>query len=234
MSSILINPYSMGSADPYWNSVVFLAGYEGADGATSYSEEKNSRAATFFGNAQLDTAQKKFGVSSLLLDGSGDYLTYADHADWTPGATFTLEGWVRFNSVSGDQAFMSQWDGITGNASWWFALTGGSNLSYMAYNGGFNETSASWTPSTGVQYHVAVDRDGSNKVRVYADGVMKGSMTLTGTVQGSSNPMSVGRIDHPFPFYLNGWLDEWRYTQGVARYANDSGFTPPTAPFPRH
>lgn len=37
---------------------------------------------TFHGNAQLDTAQKKFGASSLLLDGTGDYLSIPDSPDW--------------------------------------------------------------------------------------------------------------------------------------------------------
>ncbi|TIL80512.1 MAG: LamG domain-containing protein, partial [Mesorhizobium sp.] len=32
---------------------------------------------------------------------------------------------------------------------------------------------------------------------------------------------------------FNGWIDELRITKGVARYASDGGFTPPTAAFPR-
>ncbi len=75
--------------------------FDGSDASTTSGDSSTAAHgnATFAGNAQLDTAQSKFGGSSLLLDGTGDYLTYADHADWTFGTSdFTIDGFVRFAS----------------------------------------------------------------------------------------------------------------------------------------
>ena len=45
--------------------------------------------------AQISTAQSKFGGASLLLDGTGDYLTIADSNDWDFPSDFTVELWFR-------------------------------------------------------------------------------------------------------------------------------------------
>lgn len=60
-----------------------LLHFDGADGATS-TVDATGRHSTinFRGDAQLDTAQKKFGTSSLLLDGTGDYIDLPDSDDW--------------------------------------------------------------------------------------------------------------------------------------------------------
>ncbi len=58
--------------DPFSSSVVLLSGFEGTDGSTTFLDESPAgRALTANGNAQIDTAQFKFGASSLLLDGQG-------------------------------------------------------------------------------------------------------------------------------------------------------------------
>src|SRR5262245_57173192 len=51
----------------------------GADGSTTITDFSPSQRgnATVVGNAQVDTAQFKFGTGSLLLDGAGDALRYA-------------------------------------------------------------------------------------------------------------------------------------------------------------
>ncbi len=55
--------------------VSLLANFDGTDGATSsVDESENTHVLIFSGDAQLDTAQKKFGTASLLLDGTGDYV----------------------------------------------------------------------------------------------------------------------------------------------------------------
>ena len=56
---------------------------DGADGSTSFTDSSASgHTITANGNAQVDTDQKEFGTGSLLCDGTGDYLSIPDHADW--------------------------------------------------------------------------------------------------------------------------------------------------------
>ncbi len=74
-----------------------LIHFDGADEAQAYTAE-TGQTVTFEANAQLDTAQKKFGTASLLLDGTDDKVTVPDSLDWVFGdGNFTIEGWFRFN-----------------------------------------------------------------------------------------------------------------------------------------
>lgn len=75
---------------------------DGADEGTSFTDNSSTgHTVTATGDAQTDIAQKKFSVSSCLLDGTGDYLSLADHADWdfNSGNT-TLEAQLMFNSLT--------------------------------------------------------------------------------------------------------------------------------------
>jgi hypothetical protein len=58
---------------------LLLLHFNGANGSATFTNSSsNARTVTPSGNAQISTAQSVFGGSSLLLDGSGDYLTIAD------------------------------------------------------------------------------------------------------------------------------------------------------------
>lgn len=71
---------------------------DGTDGSTTFSDNGvTGHTVTANGNAQIDTAQSKFGNASGLFDGTGDYLTIPDHADWNFGTgNFTIDAWIRF------------------------------------------------------------------------------------------------------------------------------------------
>jgi len=47
----------------------------GVDASTTFTDE-NGKTVGVNGDAQLDTAQKYFGLSSGYFDGNGDYLNY--------------------------------------------------------------------------------------------------------------------------------------------------------------
>ena len=53
-----------------------------------------------FNDAQLSTAQKKFGTASLLLDGTNDYVESTSDVDLS-STDFTIDLWIRPTSVSG-------------------------------------------------------------------------------------------------------------------------------------
>jgi hypothetical protein len=63
---------------------------------------------TVNGDAQLSTAQFKYGTASLLLDGTGDYLSITTNPDFGYGSgNFTIEFWLRRTSV-GNQVIIEQ------------------------------------------------------------------------------------------------------------------------------
>ena len=221
--------------DSNWFNVKLLMGFEGADAATGgpgMTDEGSSArgAATVVGNAQIDTAQFKLGTSSLLLDGSGDYLTFPDSADWDFGAgQFTIEGFFRFAATPTNTILLAQWSG-----GWAFWFSGGV-LGFRPASGG-DTNGYTFSPTLNQWYHIAIDRDASNVARIYVDGVMQSkTTTYTANITGSSSVLAVGSLTPGgFNTYdLNGWIDEVRISAGVARYASDAGFAVPTAPFPR-
>ena len=80
--------------------------YLGKIGRTQ-STGQDYHARTFNGNSQLDTAQKKFGDSSLLLDGTGDYISIPTSTEFGFGTgAVTLECYVRPAVVSGTQVIL--------------------------------------------------------------------------------------------------------------------------------
>jgi len=187
------------------------------------------------GNAQIDTAQSKLGGASGLFDGSGDYLSTPDSADWAfGGGDFTIDFWVRFNAlpaVGQEHAIISQL--ANGNNLWWIEVrnSGGTYYwNFFQYEAG-TETIAfkrSTTLSTNTWYHVAVVRSG-NSWYWFQDGTQLGTTaTISAAVANFAGSLYVGQVGNG-AWYLNGWLDEVRVSKGAARWAGD--FTPPASAY---
>lgn len=216
-------------------NVKLLLGFNGANastGAPGMTDESIAAhgTATVTGNAQISTAQFKFGASSLVLDGSGDYITFPNSTDWAFGiGPFTIEGFFRFTaSPSASGCLVAQWP-----SGWAFWFSGGS-LSFRSGLGN-DVTGYSWAPTLNQWYHIAIDRDGSGVARVYVDGVMRSKTTgYTPNLVGSTAVLAVGSLTPGgFGGYdINGYVDELRISN-VARYGSDAGFTVPTSPYPR-
>jgi hypothetical protein len=227
-------PLVASGGDPCYGDVVLLLGFEGADGATSTTDESPTTPHTvsFSGNAQIDTAQKKYGDSSLELDGSGDFLSISHNADFNfADQPFTIECWVRFRSVAA-AAFISKWPSTAGINEWNFGYTG-TNLEFICAVSSTNTVVAgAWSPGTTNWHHVAVDRDASHVFRVYANGVMIQKVSANRNINPLATAIRIGRRTAG-DWQFNGWIDEMRVTKGCARYESDSGYTVPTSAFPR-
>lgn len=71
-----------------------LLNFEGSDGAKAYTDETDKEhKTTFYLNAALESDQKKWGNTSLYLDGNG-YILVDYHPDFHPAKNdFTIEWW---------------------------------------------------------------------------------------------------------------------------------------------
>lgn len=227
-------------ADAQWENVKLLAGFNGTDGATSYTEESSSaRAATFQGNAQLSTAQQKFGSASLLLDGTDDYISFADHADWTLGSgDFTIEAWLRPDSpfsASDSDIFAAHYSATANQRGWLFCINASGNgcrFEYSTDGSALTTVSRSSIALVAAEWtHIAVCRSGNN-LRMFINGVQNGTTAdVTGvTIFNSTEVLSIGTIPGTTTRDFDGYIDELRITL-AARYTTD--FTPRTLPFPR-
>jgi hypothetical protein len=181
--------------------------------------------------ANGDNSVVRFGKSSVYLDGNSDYLTFVDSPDWCFGANdFTIDFWVRFNSLSTlDYTIYEQFVDTNNYIRFVIGYVSAGNyyLRMKAKSGGswildYDGTSTAWV--TGMWYHVAIVRNG-NTFYFFKDGVSIGSTIDTDAVPDFVAGIRIGmsQVDSN---YLNGWIDEIRISKGVARWNAD--FTPPT------
>jgi hypothetical protein len=180
------------------------------------------------GNAQISTAQSKFGGGSMLFDGSGDTLATLNTPNLRVGSgNFTIEFWVYFNAVSGNPYLMMC--GNAGATTGFYWYLNGSNNRWELYIGSTAQTlQAASPPATGQWYHVALVRNGS-ALTMYVNGSSVASATNSSWTDETANPFYIGSYLGS-NYYLNAYIDDLRITKGYARYT--ANFTPPSAPFP--
>lgn len=203
---------------------VVLMHFDGADGSTTFTDE-SGLVWTKYGDAQIDTAQSKFGGASLLLDGTGDYLTTPATASLAFGTNdFTVECWVR-TAVTAAKLII----GCYANSSQgWSLNTDSSNYPYFNCTGDGIDVQSSQALSTNTWHHLAVTRRGS-ALRIFIDGVLKGSATNSESAI-CPGVVRIGRLSDSFTSLdWNGHIDELRVLNGRAVYTED--FTPPTSAF---
>ena len=202
-----------GGLDP---NTVSLMHFDGADGSTVFTDEAGI-VWTVGGNSQLDTAQAKFGPSSYLNDGSGDYLAATDPV-FAPGSAgdFTAECYFRLQVFAGNHfafAFGAGWGVYALTFNNGFALfDGGSSNAIIGFNGG--TVINTW-------YHVALVR-ASGVFNLWINGASIGT-AANSTNFNAGNVVIGGHTSGPGASGVNGWLDDWRWSN-VARYT--APFTP--------
>jgi len=218
--------------DQHWSNVSLLLRMDGSDASTTFTDSSaTARTFTANGNAQIDTAQSKFGGASGLFDGTGDYITTPNSADFRFGSgDFTIESWVYLNAIGQFHPIANQM--TNSNRGWMFDVTSGNKLRLYGFISSWQELGISTTSlATGQWYHCAVTRDGTS-FRLFLNGVLEDTTVISGAfTEETSVAFTVGYIgDGSLSRYVNGWIDDLRITKGVARHT--ASFNIPDAPFP--
>ena len=180
------------------------------------------------GNAQVSTVQAKWGTTSLAFDGTDDRLVMPASPKFAFGTgDFTIEGWVRRSdtNVRGIFQLCGTAGGLSGLANLGLAIGSDTGQVWRIYanNTGYNST-ATWAINT--WYHFALVKTAGN-IKLYVDGTAV--ITQTDTTNYTGQNLCVGGF-YDTTFLLNGYIDDLRITNGIARYT--SNFTAPTAAFP--
>ena len=209
-----------------FHKVKLLLPFNGSNGATSESDLSNdNRTITFSGsNANISTAQSKFGGSSLYIGGDGSKIEIgADGLSAT--GDFTFECWIYDTSVDNypQLAINSSSNGFflyLGNGA-----TSGSNKVLRHWNGGSVTNFSTELPQS-QWYHFALVRSGST-VKLYINGTADSTTrTDSGTyLMGQSSTLTIGADGSGNDF--RGYINDLRITNGLARYTTN--FTPSTS-----
>jgi hypothetical protein len=223
--------------DPVFNNVSLLLHGNGTNGSTTITDSSPTpKTVTAVGNAQISTAQSKFGGASIAFDGTGspmDRLSIpAGTVDLQFGAQdFTIECWIyRLDTNTASVAVSQSNLSTPAGTGWGFFIS--SITTSDVFIGGIRYTVTSPDPSINTWAHIAFTRSGGT-FRSFLNGTIVGTNTALGTNAlndgATNNPNTIGGFNNNTNG-LNGYIDDFRITKGIARYT--ANFTPPTAPFP--
>lgn len=202
-------------------SLVLLG--EGDNGSTDFIDNStNNFTPTIFGNTQISTAEKKYGLSSIYFDGSGDYLAYASNAAFAfATGDYTIQFWI-YRLAQTSMNIIDMRNGGTSAVApvVWF---NGANLNYYTAGAG---RIAGGSVVSNQWHHIALCRSGTS-TRLFLNGTQTGS-----TYTDSNNYITTGvRIGASHDAgsatnFVNGYIDD---LQIIKEGLYTSSFTPPEA-----
>lgn len=233
--------------DVHYPKVKLHLPFDGSNGATSTTDSSDVNASiTFQGSATIATAQSKFGGSSLHVTNANPDSIAAQIVGTSLNLTadFTIEWWIRRVQVSvSDEMIFGPIYGASSSTNpnlkmgllcgYFYNSTSSTKIGLYAASG-----SGSWDissgnllcdlPTVGAWEHHALVRSGSDW-SYYVDGSRTYNASLgSSTLYSQSTPsyIMLGKSSQtnasPEAYY-----DDFRVTQGLARYSGAS-FTPPS------
>lgn len=180
------------------------------------------------GNAQIDTAVKKYGTGSIEFDGNNDYLQTVNNSDVNFGSdAFTIESWVyRDAAPSGgiEPIISGNTTTDSGNDTFSFHI---STSRYFEFGNGTTYTTSNTIFPLNQWVHLAVSYDGTT-LKMFQDGSEVASAARSYSFDFERFKISRTRSNSR---ESDQYLDDLRVTKGVARYT--ANFTPPTAALPK-
>ena len=233
--------------DVHHPKVKLLLPFDGSNGATSTTDSSNVNASiTFQGSATIATAQSKFGGSSLHVTNANPDSIAAQIVGTSLNLTadFTIEWWIRRVQVSmSDEMVMGPTYGASSSTNpnlrmgllcgYYYNSASATKISLYAASG-----SGSWDiangelicdlPTVGAWEHHALVRSGSDW-SYYVDGSRTYNSSLGSSTLYSQSTPSYIMLGKSWTTYASAeaYYDDFRVTQGLARYSGTS-FTPPS------
>lgn len=189
--------------------------------------DETGKTVSLFGSLTRSNTQSKFGGFSASFNGSTQYATLADSADWDFTGDYTVDFWIYFpTSVDEDSYLIGQQDhsGLSGGG--WCLLTNSGNMQFDFQNSTIINVAHGMSANT--WYHWAVVRSGTGVV-LYKDGTSIGTATNSSS-SSSTAALHIGQQPPAFSGkFFTGFMDELRIQNGEAYWT--SNFTPPTSAY---
>lgn len=147
-------------------------------------------------------------ANARRFNGTSSYIEIGNSASLNPTTEITIETWIKWNI---NPASGAQWAQIINknvdnqyqiqhnynNSAFEFAIRTNVNRRYVL---------GTTVPQQGVWYHVVGTYNGSS-MRIYVNGNLENTISLTGTIQSSTTPLRIGSRTSGDRFF-NGDIDE--------------------------
>jgi hypothetical protein len=189
------------------------------------------------GSIKTQSNTAKYGTGAMYFDGSTGYLQNLSAINKQLFAfgsgNFTVELWVYPLSQGGHGSgnndclidFRNNISGGAGVCGVLYIYNNGTSVNWFV-NGAIAISGSSISNNT--WNHIAVSRSGTS-TKLFINGTQAGSTFSDSTVYVAS-PITIGQFyDGSGGGYFNGYIDDLRITNGVARYT--ANFTPPASAF---
>ena len=181
------------------------------------------------GNAQV-SGNYKYGTGSIYFNGTNSYLNSNNTATSAFGASdFTIEFWFIANVLPSVTSQLFDTRPASTNGAYMLIYLNNDGTIRLFVSSADRITSPVVSIST--WYHVAVCRS-SGSTRMFINGTQAGSTYTDATTYLASNTLIGASYSGGATIsnFLNGFIDDFRITKGVARYT--AAFTPPQQAFP--
>ena len=157
-----------------------------------------------------------FGFSqdySLQFDGIDDWVNVPSSSSLNNLSTITFMCYAKANALANNEDYLLRSWTSNGIREWGFRINGNGNPHHIwaefRINGTYQTIGAdynNYTVSTNIYYHLAVTYNG-NTVKLYQDGVLVGSLPITGTLDGNPNNIFLG--DCGYNCFWDGLIDNF-------------------------
>lgn len=195
-----------------WGTTIAELLFNGADGSTTITET-TGRSVSRFGNAQIDTAWAAEGTGSLLLDGSGDYLTLVHDTNFNALGDLRIECAVRPADVGVIRNIASKRASGALQTGWDFSVNADGTVAFAVWDTAGNADIAltSTTLLTANNpFDVAVESV-SDVWTLYVNGVAEATDTRVNTLSTNTQLVYIGRGGTTTTRDWNGWIDRFRF-----------------------
>jgi len=223
------------AVDAFFNLTTLLLNTSSTNGAqnnTFLDSSTNNFTITRNGNTTQGTFTpfSQTGWSNYF-DGSGDYLEVASNAAFNiEGGSYTIEGWVYFNSISTGQRIVV----LTGSSSTYALIVGTSSTNNLEVNQFGTGTVITATNAlvgvTNSWAHVCVVSNGTNR-SIFVNGTRYATST-SAFFQASNNAVGIGGVSGTYSgSNPNAYFSGFRIVKGTAVYDPTlTTLTVPTSP----
>ncbi len=206
----------------------FFIPFEGADASTTFTD-LGGHAFTPAADAQIDTAFYKNDLASGLFDGTGDWITTPDTADYDFGtAPYAFSFWFKTSQIGRQYVSLFSNDDVTVTGIAILMNIGTDSDGKIAYYGALGTAKVTTTGgyNDGNWHHLALVRNGTD-LQIYIDGTSKmTAVVAAGTSEDATLTAYIGSSVIAGRDYA-GSFDNFRIDKGLARWTTN--FTPPVA-----
>ncbi|MEZ4722267.1 MAG: LamG-like jellyroll fold domain-containing protein [Flavobacteriales bacterium] len=157
---------------------------------------------------------------ALHFDGTNDFFTVNSTPKLRPSRDFTVEAWVKMDSLVGSQTVIQHRENGGGDDGWALRISG-NQVSFGAQNtnGALQRVIADDTIVPGVWFHLAGSYDANGLLTVYVNGVPTHKQAAGNVVYAVTSKVDVGFRNIGSSDYFAGTMDEvrfWSYTRSCA------------------